>query len=297
MTIYLAETFAQDDNVLDQLPAGWTGSNTYWSVKQAPSWATGLIAQGILQTTDQNLTKGLSSAAGSGTTVRVLFGTDGTSAERCGNHQFYSSGTEAFGFLPHSNGNVLLYELASGANITLVTGWASNTLYDCYCVIGAAGAITAAGCNGVAASGLPLNMANSHTSIDTCYLDVYNGGAGGVLSHAQVDAVIVDTSTAVPNGTISASGTQDGWTLGADKYGGVMIGYANGSSPASAIYKLERSSDGGTTWASVGFSTLATASGFIIWDGRPRYGSQPVTAGNTATYRVTAMNATGNQVL
>jgi hypothetical protein len=288
----------------DFVPTGWVLENSpgvgttlqNWFVKDAPSWGTGRAVWAATKAaSDLYLTRAFSNTAGNGATIRLLAGTDQSpvGTTRNGTYFFYSGTTLAFAIIFFSDDKIYLNNMSGGAATVIFTGYAANTLYDIKVKLGAAGAITSANVNGTVTN-TPGTMNNSVVAVNTIRADNYNGGLGAV-GHAIFDAITIDTSTVIPNGTLAGSGTLDGTTLGADTYGGVALGYTNGASPASGIYKVERSANGGTTYATINAGRTQTASGWLITDARPQYGGQPVTAGNTATYRVTAINATGNQ--
>ena len=303
MAVALAETFSSRSTI-SSVPVGWstqidpvpTSTTAFqWYVSNAPSWASGRVALGTLLGASNYLTKTFASAITNGGKVRLLVGTDQSpTTTRCGHYIFYSGTTIGFSVLFFSDGRLLLGNLAT-ADVVLANPYQANTLYDVVVSIGAAGAISSVTVNGGASAGSGT-IKNALTSVDTLRADTYNGGLTPV-SHAIFDAIVADTSTSAPNGTLASSGTLDGNTLGPNMYGEVVLGYTNGSSVASTIYKLERSANGGGTWATISPGITSTASGFLIIDSRPNHGSQAVRPGATATYRVTAMNASGSQVL
>mgnify|MGYP000995852494 FL=1 len=65
--------------------------------------------------------------------------------------------------------------------------------------------------------------------------------------------------------------------------------------PSSSVSVVERSSDGGTTWADITSSCTITGSSspYTVVDGRPTLGSQSIAIGGNAKYRVKVTNVTG----
>lgn len=300
----IAETF-NSGTVLDGVPVGWVIQNdpvpnpttvSCWVSRPATGFGSGKVARGTLEGSSNYLTKRFTRAVGSGEKLRVRMGTDQSPAAttRCATCLFYSGSTLGFGLLLHSNGQVLAFDMAS-ANTVLLATYTNGVIYDFKTILGTAGTIASIDCNGTLTSNVGT-MSNSLTTVDTVRFDTYNGGLTP-KGHAVVDSIVSDQSTAAPNGTLLSAGWFDGYALGTNIYGEALIAYANGGSPASAIQLVERSADGGTNWAPVFAGQTTTAAGFVITDSRPQYGSQPVSVGNTATYRVTAMNASGDQVV
>ncbi len=299
MTVYLAETF-DTITVGAVTPSGWsegvdpipTSGSQYWAGANAPAYMYGRVASAVQNAVAKYLTRTFSAAAGNGARIRLRHATTNATSTRAGHYKFYNGTTNVgFSILFHTDGKIYITNMATAA--TQVGTYTTGTLYDITIVIGASGAISSVTVNGSTTTS-PGTMNNSLTSVDRVYVDAYNGGSGSGTIY--FDGLIADNATAVPAGSLASSGTLDGVTLGCTKYGTVILGYtASGGAPS--VWRIERSADNGTTWADVTQYMLvtATASGYTIHDRRPQQGSQAVTLGSNVKYRVTAMNATGDQ--
>lgn len=303
-SVAFADTF-NTGYALDTPPLGWSlqttpipnaSSETCWHVRNAPSWGSGRCARGkTLAVNSCYLTKTFDSPAGADSKIRLQLGTDQSPiTTRNGDYRFYSGTTLAFSVFVFSDAMIYVSNMAT-ALVVIKNPYLPNTLYDIKVLLGSSGAIVSADVNGSVTTPIGT-MSNSLTSIDTLRVDNYNGALTPV-GHILFDSIIVDNSQVAPNGTLVSSGSFDGVTLGANAYGEIVLGYTNGSAAASAITKLERSANGGGSWTAINHGAFKTSSGFLIYDSRPGYQSPTVTPGNTATYRVTASNASGDQVL
>lgn len=134
----------------------------------------------------------------------------------------------------------------------------------------------------------------SDTAVTPTRAGVYGGGSSSTTG-VHVDSFSV-TNVPTATGTVYSSGTNVGVACGCDAYSVVTLAYdhPNGSDEVSLL-KVERSSDN-STWADVTSSVTTTALGSNDWkivDPRPQYGSQAVSYGGTAYYRVSPGNEAG----
>ena len=137
------------------------------------------------------------------------------------------------------------------------------------------------------------------SSVTPAVCGVYGGG-GSTTTGFHIDNLEV---TAAP----LAKGASDTWswsdspaigaapgtpTVGTPTvgiYGEVSIPVTDGAGTASTtVSKVERSADGGTTWADITSSCTGRSGGspYAVIDPRPLYGSQSTTKGGSAKYRV-----------
>ncbi len=298
MVVYLAETF---DAIATGAvtPSGWSEETTiggaqgvqYWGGDVAPAYMFGKVAKATQNAGDKYLYKAFASAAGNGARLRIRHATTNATTTRAGHYYFHSGTTLGFSILFHTDGKIYITNMAGSA--VQIGTYTTGTLYDITIVLGASGAISSVTVNGSTTSS-PGTMNNSLTTVNRITVSAYNAGSGaGTL---YFDAAIADDQTAAPSGTLSITGTFDGKTLGCTKYGDVIMGYTTAGGLPS-VWRIERSSDGGTTWADItSYALVATsASGYTIRDRRPEQGSQSAALGGSVKYRITAMNATGDQ--
>lgn len=291
MTVYLADTF---DTIAtgSTTPSGWTEETTvggaqgvqYWTGAAAPAYMLGKVAAATQNAVDKYLSRQFGSSAGSGAKVRLRVATTNNTSTRAGHYLFYSGTTVAFSILLHTDGNIYITNMAgSAANVK--STYATGTLYDIIVTLGSSGAISNVSVNG-SNTASPGTMNNSLTTINTVRADAYNGGSGaGTL---YFDAFIADDSSAVPNGSLTTTGTQDGVSLGGINNANITVAYTNSSSVASAILRVERSPDNSTWTDKTTAVTLTSgASGWTIKDASPLSGNN--------YYRITAANGTGDQ--
>lgn len=133
------------------------------------------------------------------------------------------------------------------------------------------------------------NVALSAATISAHYAAIATARNSGTHT---VDAVLVGTPPDAP--AISIAGTFDGYTLGPDRYGRVLIGVtAAGTGAAPTGVKLWRATASGGSFSEVTANcdiTNTSPGKWLIVDKRPAYGTPAITLGSTAYYKAKATN-------
>lgn len=143
--------------------------------------------------------------------------------------------------------------------------------------------------------GLLYPMSTGTTGIDRFKISAYSPSTAAFdFDNVRVGRLEPTLPPPTATGTLSTSGVFDGVTLGADRFGRVLLGYAN-SDTLIARMLVERSTDN-ATWADISAVTQTTQTGtgrWVVTDRRPHYGAQATTYGGTVYYRVSGANSGG----
>ncbi len=115
-------------------------------------------------------------------------------------------------------------------------------------------------------------------------LDLWLAGVPPAARTTSDNLAWSESAAPPPIGTISGSGSLDGYTLGADKHGRFIVGFTRTSGSVCTGGTLQRSLDN-STWVDVTAEVIATTSGAVAIDHRPDQGLQVPGFGGACYYR------------
>lgn len=297
MTLLLDKTF--DAETVGSAPSGWaevagyTGLNKY-TVQNAPAGMSGRSLKGVERVgADSYFASPTFTRQTSGTLYIGWWQKVGTVAS--GKQWAYVRAQDGSSFIAGTyidNTTVVGWYGSGGAStVNLKTNVASNdVLYICMAID-----LTAKKVKWWVNGTLYDNSGSWYSTlgtgtpaVDRLWLDTYtpNSHTGDNYLDNFKASTTAPISTAPSSGTLYGSGTHSGVVCGPTIYGSSVLVCSGGS-----VNIVERSADGGTTWADITANCQITDLGGGDWkvvDTRPTLGSQAATFGSAVKYRTTS---------